>query len=274
MYAAAEVGMLQALLEAGVEPDLILGTSIGALNGAVIAAHPGEEGVERLHRLWSKLAASPVPGGSSLRTLTSLARSKTHVQGNESLALLTRKALGFGDFDELTTEFQCVAASVERATGRWFDSGPLVEAILASCAIPGLLPPVELDGEHFFDGGLIHSIPIGRAVELGATTIFVLQVGGIEEALISPANAWEVGAVAFEISRRHRALDELKMVPEDVAMHVLPTGDPVPPPAEPSRLLLSDTSQTKTRISRAREATISYLATMPANGRTADAGGI
>ena len=64
--------------------------------------------------------------------------------------------------------FQCVAASVEQAAAHWFSSGSLADAVLASCAVPGLLPPVEIDGEHFLDGGLVHSIPVGRALALGA----------------------------------------------------------------------------------------------------------
>src|SRR5436853_478438 len=87
--------------------------------------------------------------------------------------------------------------------------GVLVPAVLASCAVPGLLPPVEVDGEHYFDGGLVHSIPVGRAIELGARTVYVLQVGRIERPLAPPRRLWEVGLVAFEIARRHRFHEEM-----------------------------------------------------------------
>ena len=100
--------------------------------------------------------------------------------------------------------FQCVAASIERAAEHWFSAGSLTDAVLASCAVPGLLPPVEVDGETYLDGGLVHSIPIGRAVALGARTLYVLQVGRIERPLAPPQRPWEVGLVAFEIARRHR----------------------------------------------------------------------
>ena len=85
-------------------------------------------------------------------------------------------------------------------------------AVLASCAVPGLLPPVEIDGEHYFDGGLVHSIPVGRAVALGASTVYVLQVGRIESELTVPRRPWEVGLVAFEIARRHRFHEEMSAV--------------------------------------------------------------
>jgi NTE family protein len=95
--------------------------------------------------------------------------------------------------------FQCVAASIERAAEHWFASGSLVDAILASAAVPGVLPPVRVGDEHFLDGGLVNSIPVGRAVALGATTIYVLQVGRIERSLEVPRRPWEVATVAFEI---------------------------------------------------------------------------
>ena len=97
--------------------------------------------------------------------------------------------------------------------------------MLASCAVPGLLPPVEIDGEHYFDGGLVDSIPVGRAVALGATTVYVLQVGRIKTVrwprLRRP---WRVGLVAFEIARRHRFHEEMSALPDGITVHVLPTG--------------------------------------------------
>src|SRR5260370_38277009 len=97
------------------------------------------------------------------------------------------------DFADLELPFHCVAASIEHASPRWFSSGPLVPAVLASCAVPGLLPPVEVDGEPYFDGGLGHSIPVGRAVARGARTVYVLHVARIGTPLAAPALPWEGG---------------------------------------------------------------------------------
>ena len=93
--------------------------------------------------------------------------------------------------------FQCVAASIERAAEHWFESGPLVDAVLASAAVPGILPPVAIGNEHFLDGGLVNSIPVGRAVALGATRVFVLQVGRIDRPLSVPKRPWDVARVSF-----------------------------------------------------------------------------
>ena len=90
--------------------------------------------------------------------------------------------------------------------------------------MPGLFPAVRIGDRHFLDGGLVHSIPVGRALALGATRIFVLQVGRVEQPLKPPTKPWEVATVAFEIGRRHRFVHEMESVPDDVEMHVLPSG--------------------------------------------------
>ena len=114
--------------------------------------------------------------------------------------------------------------------------------MLASCAVPGLLPPVTLDGQTYLDGGLVHSIPVGRAVALGATTLYVLQVGRIEQPLAAPQRPWEVGLVAFEVARRHRFAADMASLPPGVAVHVLPTGAPERAPDLRSQLRYRDRS--------------------------------
>src|SRR5207237_9667683 len=110
-----------------------------------------------------------------------------------------------------------------------FHTGPLADAILASAAVPGVLPPVEIEGEHFVDGGIVNSIPISRAVELGAKEIYVLQVGRIETPLVPPKTPVQVALVAFEIARRHRFARDLASLPKGVTAHVLPSGEPQRP---------------------------------------------
>jgi len=223
---AHEVGMLSALLDRGIRPDLVIGTSIGAINGAMIAAEPSSATVDRLRELWISLDRSGVFGGSLLDRVKTLARTGTHVHDNAHLGRTLTEVLPVERFDQLAVRFECVAASIEQATVHYFAEGPLVEAILASSAVPGLLPPVEIGGEHFLDGGLVASIPLDRAIDLGARTIYVLQVGRIEEPLVAPSKPWEVAMVAFEISRRHRFAESLKALPPGIEVHVLPTGDP------------------------------------------------
>jgi NTE family protein len=162
--------------------------------------------------------------------------------------------------EDLQVPFQCVAAAVERAAEHWFASGPLVDAVLASAAVPGLLPPVRIGEEHFLDGGLVNSIPVSRAVELGATTVWVLQVGRVEQSLTVPTRPWEVALVAFEIARRHRFARDMATVPEGVTVHVLPTGDEAPTGV--AQLRYRDVRQVGRRVELARAATAAYLAAL------------
>jgi len=255
---AHEVGMLRALSEAGIKPDVVVGTSVGAINGAFVAADPAPA-AERLGELWHGAHLQRAFSGTMLSRAARLARSGTHLHAIEPLRAMLEEALPVADFTGLELPLHCVAASIERASARWFSRGPLVPAVLASCAVPGLLPPVEVDGEHFFDGGLVHSIPVGRAIELGARTVYVLQVGRIERPLAPPRRLWEVGLVAFEIARRHRFHEEMAAVPGGVRVHVLPSGGPQRPP-DLAQLRYRDKTGVGGNIERAYRASASYLA--------------
>jgi NTE family protein len=226
---AHEVGMLRALAERGVEADIVLGTSIGAVNGAFYAADPTLSGVERLTRLWREQNWAEGSAGTTLRRLGTLARSGTHLQSLEEMRARLDELLPVERVEDLRVPFQCVAASIERAAEHWFETGPLTDVVLASCAVPGILPPVPIDGEHFIDGGIVNSIPVSRAVGLGARRIYVLQVGRLEQPLKPPRWPWEVGLVAFEVARRHRFAHDLHSLPESVELHVLPTGGSAAP---------------------------------------------
>ena len=258
MLGANEVGMLRALLEAGIVPDMILGTSIGALNGAVLASDPSTASVERLTELWTSADEAGVFSGGMLSRLSTLAKTRTHAHPNEPLRAMLERALPVETIEELAVPFQCVAASIERASEHWFTEGSIVDAVLASSAVPGLLPPVELDGENFFDGGLVNSIPVDRAVALGAATIFVLQVGRIEQPLTKPTKPWEVALVAFEIARRHRFASQMNDLPDTVEVHVLPTGEDVRF-NDLTQLRYRNMSKTIERIERAYEISARYL---------------
>ncbi len=186
-WGAVEVGMAQALDEADVVPDLILGTSIGAFNGAVIADYPGSEGVDRLTGFWEELIGTGLFRNGIIDRAMRVATMKPALNETSDLRALVENAIHPDtQIEDLHTPFQCVAASIEAVTDHWFETGSVVDAVLASSAVPALFPPVEIDGEHFYDGGLVDSVPLGRAVSLGADVVYVLQVGRLESPLRPP----------------------------------------------------------------------------------------
>lgn len=256
---AVHLGMLQALFDEGIRPGLVVGTSIGAINGAALAADPTPGVLERLVETWASPAAAAVYGDSWPRQLRRLAQSRTHLNSAEPLRRLLVGILGEdATFEGLKVPLAVTAASIERAAEVWFDSGPLVPAVLASSSVPGVLPPTEIGGEHFIDGGIVNSIPLGEAVRRGATTIYVLQVGRIEERLTKPANPADVARISFEVARRHRFTREITDVPRDVTVHVLPSGGPVP--GDEKLGSYKRLEVTRQRIEQAQTATAAYLA--------------
>jgi NTE family protein len=255
---AVQVGMLQALFEAGIAPGIVIGTSIGAINGAAVARDPTPAVVDTLVEAWMSPAAAAVYGDSWAKQLRRLAKSRTHLQDPRPLRALIEDIVGAATtFDQLAIPLAVTAACIETAGERWFDEGPVVDAVLASSSVPGILPPTEIGGEHFVDGGIVNSIPLGEAVRRGATEIYVLQVGRIEAPLVEPTGIRDVARMSFEIARRHRFTREVASVPDGVTVHVLPSGG-----SQPGDDRLSSyrrMGSTRRRIETAHAATVAYL---------------
>jgi NTE family protein len=252
--------MLRALHDAGVGPDLILGTSIGAFNGSVIADRPGQAGVDALKGLWVEIADSDVLQGSRMDRLKNVATLRPALHETSELrSLLEHVHAPDRRIEDLAVPFQCVAASIERAAEHWFTSGPLIDALLASSAVPALFPPVEIGGEHFYDGGLVNSVPLARAVELGAREVYVMQVGRMESPLRPPERLHEAALISFEIARRHRYTTAVETLPAGVRLHVLPSGNPVAFD-DARQLRWRDVSSTTDLIEGAYDASVTYLA--------------
>lgn len=257
LLGAVEVGMLRALFEHGITPDLILGTSVGALNGLVVATDPTPASADRLLDLWGSVAESnDVYADRAWKQVRRAVRTGTHLHSVEPLRQRLEDEFGDLRFEDLRVPFQCCAASIERAAEHWFTAGPVVPAVLASAAVPGLLPPALVDGEHYLDGGIVNSIPVGRAVELGAQRIYVLQVGRVERPLVAPRRPWDVARVSFEIARRHRFNREINELPDGVVAHVLPSAVSA---EDDSPRAYRDTSAVAERVEAAYGASLAYL---------------
>lgn len=223
---AIQVGMLQAVLERGITPDLVVGCSVGAINAAAIAADPTPGGVERLREIWLSIKDDVIcPSGrlSSIRLLTHRGHS---LQPNDGLRRLIESHLPWSTFEEFPIPVHVVAASLSTGHDRWFSTGPVVEPILASAALPAVFPPVEIDGELLIDGAVVDNVPISRAVALGASRVVVLHVGNFERPRPVPRKPIDVLVQSFSVARNHRFLREVHDPPPGVEMLVAPGVDP------------------------------------------------
>lgn len=257
---AAEVGMAKALAETDIQPDMVFGTSIGAVNGAVLSSGPFGEHACRLESAWGELTGAGVLRENLWGRVSNMVRHRTHLHTSDGLRDLLLDWLPQRRFEELQVPFECSSACIETSSEHWFDSGPLIDAVLASCAVPSLLPPVEIGGRHYVDGGVVNSIPVSRAIERGATTIYVLHVGNIDTPLRVPKQPWDIAFVSFEIARRHRFNRDLATLPSDVTVHVLPTGaNPNARYNDLAKLRYNDSDSIASTIDLAYRASADYL---------------
>jgi NTE family protein len=217
----AQVGMLRALLERGHRPDVVIGTSVGALNGAVIATTPSLEGVERLERVWSALRGEQVFPGNALRRAWNVLKRDDHLISNEGLAELIVAAGPAATFEELEIPLRVVTTDLISGDEVVFVRGPLHTALLGSAALPGIFPPVEYDGLVLVDGAVVNLVPISHALAGPIDRIFVLDVSDplTERPIKSPL---DVAVRSFAISREQRFELELQWLPTDVELVVLP----------------------------------------------------
>lgn len=218
--AVAQVGMLQALLERGIVPDVVVGTSAGAINGAAVAADPTPEGVERLAEVWRGLRGDLVFPGSRFSRAWNVLRRSTHLFSNEGVRQVI-DLLPAERFDELAVPLRVVATDLGTGEEVVFASGPLQPALLASCALPGLYPPVEHDGRRLVDGGVVNNVPLRHALAGPVDEVFVLNVsGGVSDGPIR--YPLDVVLRAFAIARGGRYELERQMAPPGVEIVEFP----------------------------------------------------
>jgi NTE family protein len=217
----AQVGMLRALLERGHQPDVVIGTSVGALNGSRIATAPDLESVERLEHVWLGLRGEDVFPGNALRRAWNLLRRDDHLIANDGLRDVIAAAGPARTFEELQVPLRVVAADLATGDEHIFVRGPLYEALLGSAALPGIFPPVRHNGFTLVDGAVVNLIPISHALAGPVDRIFVLDVSDPlgDRPIRSPL---DVAIRAFAISRDQRFLLELQWVPKDIEVVVLP----------------------------------------------------
>jgi len=250
---ALQIGMMRALLEHDIRPDLIVGCSVGAINGAALAEDPTLAGALRLERLWRALDGKELMPAGWLPNTVAIARRGEAIHENHGLRRHLEQSLTARTFEELAVPFQCVATDLVGVREVWFRSGPLIEPILASAALPAVYPAVEIDGVRYLDGGIVDDVPMSRAVELGARTLYVLQVGLFSRPRPEPKRPLDVAVQAYWIARHHRFKRELAAMPPDIELHLLPTGQ------TPS-MRYNDFTRTSELISLAYEASSAYLA--------------
>ena len=204
---AAQVGALRALLEAGVRPDLLVGCSVGALNAAFLAVDPTLARVQELEQVWRALGREDIFGtGRRLasQVWSAAVRREDHLYKSQPLQDLVRKWVPLDDLAQ--TRVPCHVVTTDLLSGQacWWSAGDPVAVLTASACLPAIFAPVSLGGSLHVDGGVVCPVPVRRALDLGATRTWVIDVsGGSLGRRDDRMNALDVLLMSFAISRAH-----------------------------------------------------------------------
>lgn len=252
---AVQVGMLQALGAHGVRPDLMIGTSVGAVNAAWVAGHGmSPASLAGLARIWSRLRRRDVFDVDAVRAVRALAARSSSLCSGGGLRALLSSCAGVTRLDEASVPMHVVATDLLSGEEVLLSEGDLVEAVMASAAIPAVFPPVEFGGRHLVDGGVAHHTAVSQAVELGAQEIYVLPAGYPCALPTPPTSALGVAVHALTLLIEQRLIGEVARYAGSATIRVLP-------PLCPLAVSAADFSQGDQLVERGRLASLEWLAT-------------
>lgn len=251
---SVQVGMLKALQERGIAPDMILGSSVGAINGAWLAGHP-DSPISRLEATWTSLSRADIFPAKPVAGLAGFVGMRRGLVPSARLRRLVEAHLSFTNIEDAAVPFHVVVTEVLGAVDRRLSSGDAATAVMASAAIPGVFAPVDIDGITYMDGSVLNNTPISHAVDLGADPIWVLPTGWSCSLAEPPHGALGMALYGLDI------LVQQRLAP-DVAHFTAAGADirVVPPPC-PISASPADFRQSASLIERAYEVARQWLST-------------
>jgi NTE family protein len=250
---AVQVGMLQALGDRGVTPDLLVGTSAGALNAVFVAAHGmSATSLDRLAATWASLRRDDVFPLRAPQMMLALAGARDALCADTGLEHLVRRHIGFARLEDAPIPVHLVTTDLLSGEEVLLSEGDAVGAVLASSAIPAVLPPVRRNGRTLVDGGLADNAAISQAVALGADRIYVLPTGYACALTIPPSRPLAVAVQALTLLVQRRLITDVELYADRVDIVVLP-------PLCPLRIAATDFRHAAELVRRSRADAASWL---------------
>jgi NTE family protein len=225
---AVQVGMLQALYERDITPQLVVGTSAGALNGAFIASRPQTvETARELAGVWRSVRRAQVFPLNPVSGLLGFLGSRDHLIPSSGLRKLIAEHSQHPRLEQMPIEFHVVAVDVVTGEELLLSCGPTVDAVLASASIPAVLPPVAWEQRMLMDGGVANNTPISHAVQLGAREIYVLPSGHSCALEQPPSSALGMALHALTLLTQSRLIADVELHRDQAKLIVLPPPCPL-----------------------------------------------
>jgi NTE family protein len=225
---AIQVGMLRALYERGIKPDVIVGTSAGALNSAFIASRPQTVATaDELGQIWRDLRRGQVFPLNPLTGLLGFLGTRDHLVPQAGLRKVIANHVERDLLEQMPIPMHVVAVDVISGEELLLSRGPVVDAVLASAAIPAVLPPVDWEGRALIDGGVANNTPISQAVALGASRIYVLPSGHACSLEKPPSSALGMALHAVGLLTQRRLISDIERHRDDAHLIVMPPPCPL-----------------------------------------------
>ena len=247
---AIQVGMLRVLLSYGLRPDFVVGASVGAINAAYFASAPTAECVSRLERIWSGLRRADIFPFTFASAL-GLIKHRGYIVDPSKLRRVIETNLPCSLLEHAQIPLH-IMATTQQGIGIRLSSGPAVDAILASTAIPGVFPAVNINGEALMDGAVAANTPVRLATELGASRIIILPTGYACALKAPPTSTIGRALHAITLMIAWQLIYELERMPENIQVHLVPTLCPL-------AVSPFDFSKSKELIERAAQSTQKWI---------------
>lgn len=259
---SVQAGMLLALAEAGVEPDFTVGASVGSINAAWSANHPDLDGARRLVELWKGVGRNDVFPVQLVNGFLGFVGLHDSLISADALRAMLRRNLDVARLEDTKIPVHLIAADLTTGQEVVLSEGDALDALCASSAIPGIFPPVEIDGRTLVDGGVVNNAPVSVAVAEGADTIYVLPTGYACDLDAKPRGALGVVMQALTLMIHTRLATDVERYRDSCDIRVVP-------PLCPLKVLPVDFSHTDELIDRAHEQTATWLPKRRRSGRRA-----
>jgi NTE family protein len=224
---AVQAGMLEALYERGIVPDLLVGTSAGALNAAFVASRPQTVATGReLGRVWRGLQREDIFPLRMSALVSGACGRRDHVVSDRGLRQLVSRHIEFDDLADAAIPLYLVAFDLTEGREVLLSGGPATDAVVASASIPGVFPAVTMAARLLIDGGVVNNTPISHAIALGAERVYVLPTRDAQrQSGHVPASALDAATHCLGILMESRLRIDVERYSREVELVVLPVPD-------------------------------------------------
>ena len=223
---AIEMGALKAIVEQDIRADLVLGTSVGSLNGAMYAYNPTLEGVEAIEKIWLNIKVWDVFTPSPFTPLVNFTTAGQYMISPKNLRKLVTENLPFTRIEETKLPLYIISTNIKNGEEIVFNKGLALEALMSSVAIPGVFPPQHMCDCVLVDGGVVNNAPISTAVRLGAERVVVFPIG-VPSSNQEPKNVMEIIIHSFIYLLNRQLASDVHLYKNSVEIVIIPPPDSI-----------------------------------------------